>query len=265
MPTPAALTGKTIWLTRPAGQGAELRAALEQLGARVQVLPLLVIKPLQPSQADKQKLIDLDRYDLVFFVSTNAATLGLEAIAQWWPQYPVGIRNFAVGPGTAAVLEKQGLSASYPTERMSSEALLALPDLQDIAGKKALIVRGAGGREIIAAGLLARGAAVDYAELYERAVPQYAPAMLQELVRSATPSALVISSAEALDNLKALFAPAVAEWTQLPLVVSSPRLAEHAQVLGFQRADVIEGATDAAIIQGLRSLVASPVGNGASA
>src|SRR5688572_21547100 len=80
MPTPAALTGKTIWLTRPAGQGTELRAALERLGARVQQLPLLVIKPLAPSQADRQKLIDLDRYDLVFFVSTNAATLGLEAI-----------------------------------------------------------------------------------------------------------------------------------------------------------------------------------------
>jgi uroporphyrinogen-III synthase len=247
------LTGTTIWLTRPAGQGAELRAALETLGAQVKLLPLLVIRPLALSQADRQKLIDLDRYDLVFFVSTNAATLGLEAIAQWWPQYPVGIHNFAVGPGTAAVLESRGLTVSFPTQRMSSEALLALPELQIIAGNKALIMRGAGGREIIAEGLRARGAIVDYAELYERARPAYAPAFLQDLARSAAPSAIMISSAEALDNLQALFAPAVSGWAQLPLVVSSQRLAAHAAALGFQRVHAIEGATDAAIIQGLLS------------
>lgn len=248
------LSGATIWLTRPEGQGVELRAALEQLGARVHLLPLLVIRPIEAAQADRQKLIDLDRYDLVFFVSTNAATIGLDAIARWWPQYPVGIRNFAVGPGTAAVLEKHGLTASYPPERMSSEALLALPDLQDIHGKKALIIRGAGGREIIAEGLQERGAAVDYAELYERALPRYTAAELQELARSAAPSAIMVSSAEALGNLKALFAPAIDNWSRLPLVVSSPRLGAHAKTLGFQYIDVIEGATDAAIIQGLKSL-----------
>jgi uroporphyrinogen-III synthase len=261
MPTPPALSGKTIWLTRPAGQGAELRAALERLGARVQLLPMLVIKPLAPSPADRQKLIDLDRYDLVFFVSTNAATLGLEAIAQWWPQYPVGILNFAVGPGTAAVLETHGLDARYPSERMSSEALLALPELQDIAGKKALIVRGAGGREIMAEGLRARGAAVDYAELYERALPHYDVAQLKSLMQTATPAAIVISSADALDNLRAIFAPVVPAWYQLPLVVSSPRLSEHARTLGFQHSAVIEGASDAAIIQGLLATL----GNGVSA
>lgn len=253
MPTPAALTGKTIWLTRPAGQGEELRARLEALGAHVHLLPLLVIKPLEPSPADRQKLIDLDRYELVFFVSTNAALRGLELIRQWWPQYPVGIVNCAVGPGTAAVLESHGLSVVYPSERMSSEALLALPPLQDIEGKKALIVRGAGGREIIAEGLRARGATVDYAELYERALPEYPADFIHGLFRNAAPDAVIISSAEALDNLKTLFAQ-VPGWTQLPLVVSSPRLAEHAKAAGFQSISAIEGATDAAIIAGLLSL-----------
>jgi uroporphyrinogen-III synthase len=256
-----ALTGNTIWLTRPEGQGAGLRVALEQLGARVEFLPLLVIKPLKPSQQDRQKLIDLDRYDLLFFVSTNAATLGLDAIAEWWPQYPVGILNFAVGPGTAAVLEQRGLAATYPTERMSSEALLALPELQHIAGKKALIVRGAGGREIIAEGLRARGVAVEYVELYERALPAYTADQLRKLAQSAAPSAVMISSADALDNLKALFAPVLAGWAGLPLVVSSKRLADHAAALGFQRVRTIEGATDTAIIQGLLSLA----GHGVSA
>src|SRR5690606_760210 len=124
MPSAQALSGKTIWLTRPAGQGASLRAALEAHGARVEMLPLLVIEPLPLAPEAKQKLIVLDRYDLLFFVSTNAAALGLDAIVEWWPQYPLGILNFAVGPGTAAVLEQRGLTAWYPNERMTSEALM---------------------------------------------------------------------------------------------------------------------------------------------
>jgi uroporphyrinogen-III synthase len=261
MPSRAPLDKTTVWLTRPAGQGATLRAELERLGATVQHLPLLAIEPFAPSQADRQKLIDLDRYDLVFYVSTNAATLGLDAIAQWWPQYPAGIGNFAVGSGTAAVLEQQGLQVSYPRERMSSEALLALPGLQAIAGKKALIVRGAGGREIIAEGLRARGATVDYVELYARSLPDHPPAQLHALLHDAPPSALVVSSADALDNLKTLFAPISQAWVQLPLVVSSVRLAEHAAILGFQNTAVVEGASDVAIIQGLLAIF----GNGVSA
>ncbi|MGV3592384.1 MAG: uroporphyrinogen-III synthase [Gammaproteobacteria bacterium] len=256
----SALSGKTIWLTRPAGQGATLRAELEQHGARVEMLPMLVIEPLPLAPAERQKLIDLDRYDLLFFVSTNAATLGLEGIAQWWPQYPVGILNFAVGPGTAAVLERQGLTVHYPRERMTSEALMALPELQDVRGKKALIVRGSGGREIIAEGLRAGGASVDYLELYRRAAPQYDAQYLRKLMQESAPTAVVISSADALDNLHLLFRD-VPGWAQLPLVVSSPRLAEHAKALGFQSIALVEGATDAAIIAGLLSLQ----GQGASA
>lgn len=228
-----------------------MRKALEPLGAELVELPLLDILPLQPSQADKEKLVNLDRYDLVFYVSTNAARIGLDAINQWWPQYPAHIRNFAVGPGTAAVLEQQGLRVSYPEQRMTSEAMLALPELQEISGNKALIVRGVGGREIIAEGLVARGATVDYAELYDRAVPKHDPAWLQQLLQHAWPDAVVISSGEALENLQHMLAPLSAQWQQLPLAVSSPRLAGHALALGFAVPRILPGAGDATIIAGL--------------
>lgn len=226
---------------------------LEREGAAITQLPLLEIVPLPPSAANRDWLLHLDRYDLVFFVSTNAARIGLDTISQWWPQYPAHIRNFAVGPGTAAVLEEWGLSASYPDERMTSEAMLALPALHNISGKKALIVRGAGGREIIAEGLRAGGASVDYAELYERRVPRHDPAWLRQLLQHEWPAAVVISSGEALDNLKALLEPLSAHWRELPLAVSSPRLAEHAMLAGFAAPRILPGAGDETIITGLRS------------
>lgn len=245
------LHGRRIWLTRPQEQVQDLQRSLQEFGATVLSLPLLAITPLTPGQADKHKLLNLDQYDLVFYVSTNAAKIGLDAIAQWWPQYPAHILNFAVGPSTAAVLSERGLQVSFPTERMSSEAMLALPELQQIAGSKALIVRGVGGREIIAEGLLARGARVDYVELYQRSCPAFDPVWLRERIQQDRPDAIVISSAEALDNLKQLFAPLIVDWQALPLLVSSPRLAEHAQTCGFIRASLIADATDAAIIAGL--------------
>lgn len=242
-----------FWLTRPGDQGKDLQQALTQLGAACVSLPLLDIRPVTLTVADRQKLLNLDRYDLLFFVSTNAARIGLDAIAHWWPQYPAHINNFAVGPGTAAVLERAGLQVSYPRERMTSEAMLALPGLQQIGGKKALIVRGVGGREIIAAGLQARGAEVDYLELYERAPPQHSSNWLLDLLQNRWPDAVVLSSGEALEHLKALLAPLTPHWAQLSLAVSSPRLAALAETAGFAAALVLPGASDEAIIAGLLS------------
>lgn len=244
------LAGRTIWLTRPAAQVSALQQQLQQAGASVFCLPLLVIEPVAPAGINKQRLLDLDRYDLAFYVSSNAASIGLDAINNYWPQYPAHIQNFAVGPGTAAVLQDYGLDVAWPTERMSSEAMLALPQLKHIAGKKALIVRGVGGREILAEGLLARGASVDYVELYERKQPVYTADYLRQQYQDKTPSAVVVSSAEALDNLQQFFAP-LGVWPRLPLFVSSDRLAEHAHKLGNNLTVVMAGASDAAIIAGL--------------
>ncbi len=250
----AILTDKNIWLTRPAEQIGELRRRLESLGAHVLSFPLLTIRPVVPSQADKQRIMNLDQYDLVFFVSTNAARIGLDFIAGYWPQYPAHILNFAVGPSTAAEIESRALPVCYPLDRMSSEAMLELQELQDISGKKALIVRGIGGREILAEGLIGRGASVDYAELYERVVPVYTHGQLRRCVQQHAPHALVISSAEALDNLRQLYEPLRLEslpWQRFPLYVTSDRLAEHAQVAGYTSVATMAGATDAAIINGL--------------
>ena len=81
-------------------------------------------------------------------------------------------------------------------------AMLALPQLQAIQGKKALIVRGIGGREILAESLQERGVSVDYAELYQRKRPEYDATMLQQLFQQEKPQAVVVSSAESLDNLR---------------------------------------------------------------
>ena len=245
------LAGRLFWLTRPEGQNAPVQAALEAQGAQVLCVPLLRIEALPPTPQMRETIQQLDRYSLLFYVSANAVKIGLDRIFDWWPQYPEGITNFAVGSGTAAVLQARGLGVYYPSERMTSEALLELPQLQHVAGKRALIVRGVGGREVMARSLRERGCQVDYLELYRRMLPPHPPEHLASMLSDTFPDAVVLSSADAMDNLVTLFAPLGDQWRTLPLVVASERLRQHALLLGFAEVRCLENASDAAIIAGL--------------
>src|SRR5690554_7341803 len=84
-------------------------------------LPLLQIEPLEETPQQRSMMLDLDRYHAVMTVSPIAARLGLQRLDEYWPQPPVGLHWFAVGAGTAAVLEDYGLSVRYPREGRAGE------------------------------------------------------------------------------------------------------------------------------------------------
>jgi len=247
----AMLEGKTVWITRPDGQAHNLQVALESQGVKVHLLPMLAITPLAINESIKTKILNLDHFDLLFFISTNAANLGMELIQQYWPQLPLQLKIFAVGPSTAAVIESYGLEVEYPVVRMSSEALMALDSLQQIENSKALIVRGVGGRELIASELKLRGASVEYLELYSRECPDYAGGDLAAILAQAPPDAVVVSSAEALVNLEGLLEKDGISLSSIPLFVSSNRIAQLATESGFANTITMSGADDKAIISSL--------------
>ena len=247
------LEGKSIWITRPEGQAEKLKLVLEENGAQARLLPMLAIEPVASDAKIKALVLNLDKYDLLFFISTNAATLGMDLIHNYWPQFPAELEIYAVGPTTAQVIESYDLKAEFPVERMSSEALLALDSLSDVAGKKALIVRGVGGRELLATALKEKGAAVDYLELYQRTCPVYTPGELAQLYGENTPAGVVVSSTEALDNFSALLARDNIPLDCVPLFVSSDRIAENAAAAGFQQTITMSGADDKAIIDSLKT------------
>lgn len=243
-----------IWLTRPAQQAEALKTALIQRGADILHIPMLEIEALAWNEDLKTRILNFDLYDMAFFISTNAAKLGMECINNYWPQYPSHIKNFALGPSTAAVLQDYDQLVTYPTKAMSSEAVLALPELNEEAllNKKVLIFRGLGGRELLAEGLRGKGAAVDYLAMYRRKIPQYSAEHLENSLSSMPPDAVVISSAEALENFASLFAGVFwPDFLKITLFVSSARIQGLAADLGFERIIAMPGANDEAIISSL--------------
>jgi len=256
---PDDLTGLRVLVSRPAQQAGPLMAHLEAAGAIPWLFPLLEIVPITSVEL-QHHLKQLELYDLAIFISPSAVQYGVEAVTahQSWP---TSVTLATVGTGSAHELELrlQRIPDILPASGNDSEALLAEPAMQHVAGKRIVIFRGRGGREQLANTLRARGAEVDYAEVYERRRPNVDPGPLNEAIRSHTLDVIVISSSEALDNLLAMVEPAcLSALYQIHMLVIHPRQAEHVRQHGFIHEPILaqDGSVNA-IIKALTSLRAS--------
>jgi uroporphyrinogen-III synthase len=198
-------------------------------------------------------LAHLQEFDLAIFISPNAVTC-----ARRWIQaaggLPPRIMVAAVGKGSARDLAQLGRPADIvPTGRFDSEALLEDVRLVDMTGKRVIIFRGEGGRELLADELTRRGATVAYAEVYRRVKPAADTAELLRRWARGEIHVAVVTSNESLDNLYDLVGPLARRWLQdTPLVVFSQRTADWARALGFRGTlRVTRQATDAAIVETL--------------
>jgi uroporphyrinogen-III synthase len=252
------LAGLKVVVTRPEAQQQALCDAIEAAGGRAVKFPLLAINPLTDAAASqdlKTRIQNLDHYQILIFVSTNAARYGAEWINAYWPQFPLGIEVIAVGPTTAnAVADLLGCTVTKSAAGMTSEDLLALPGLSDVNGKRIGILRGRGGRELIAESLRVRGAEVDYLEVYQRSAVHYTSEEINRLLRARSVDVLSITSGESLSQLLAILGDNKAEMSLLPLLVPSSRVAELAQQAGFNSVINANGADESSFIAALQSL-----------
>ena len=298
----ARLAGLNVLLTSSQAQQLALAEALSATGAQSLSLPLLRIIPIGPqdnvlsprksalspqksapsprtadaegfdhepmdlaaAQANiRHKIQQLDQYSLAIFISTNAATIGAQWIDCYWPQLPVDLNFFAVGPTTAsclgALLDCKVISSE---NGMNSEALLSLPELSNVEDRKIVIFRGLGGRELLADTLRQRGATVDYIELYQRREIAYSSPSFSALIAKQKIDVIVALSGQALLRLVKLASqPLNSEDSKesaenckilsLPVIVPSKRLREMAITEGFTQAISSDGADEASIINAL--------------
>ena len=138
-----------------------------------------------------------------------------------------------------------------PSAHADSEALLALPELGDVAGKRVVIFRGDGGRELLGDTLARRGALVEYAECYRRARPRADSAPLLAAWARGGVHAVTVSSSEGLTNLFDMLGKLGQQWLRTtPMFVPHARVAEAAQRLGL-RSVIVTGAGDAEVFDAL--------------
>jgi uroporphyrinogen-III synthase len=159
-----ALQGVAVLVTRPEHQAMPLCRLLAAEGADCFRLAAIEILPAGDRHRLGERLEKLESYDLIVFVSANAVRYGAALLAQK-RDLPLA----AVGPATLRALNQAGYRVSVlPESGFDSEGLLAHARLQHLAGRRVLIVKGSGGRDLLATTLVERGARVDYACVYER-------------------------------------------------------------------------------------------------
>ncbi|SBT07974.1 Uroporphyrinogen III synthase HEM4 [Candidatus Accumulibacter aalborgensis] len=250
----ALLRGRKIAVTRPRAQASSLAALIAEQGGEPVIFPLLEISPAADTAPLLSAIADLDSYALAVFISPNAVAFSLPIILAR-RKWPAGLQAVAIGQGSVAALAAYGIEHTLaPSERFDSEAVLELPALQrqHVAGKRVVIFRGNGGRELLADTLRARAAEVDCVGCYQRSAPGDA-APLQALLHAGELDALTVSSSEGLRNLVDLLDGAARDALRhTPLFVPHRRIADLAQELGLPRV-ILTGPADAGIIAALRT------------
>jgi len=228
------LAGRGIVVTRPRELALGLAQLIENAGGQAILFPALAIEDLPPPEPLRR----LKAFDLAIFISPTAVHKAVKN-EMLWP------RVAAVGPGTRRELEKRGMrSVLAPLDGADSDALLEVPELRRVAGKRVLILRGEGGRELLGDTLKSRGARVEYAECYRRVRPDSDPAPLLAAWANGAVHAVSVFSSGSLENLFAMLGePGAAQLRETPLFVPHRRIAEHARRLGVGEA-VVAGPGD---------------------
>jgi uroporphyrinogen-III synthase len=288
-PRSDSLTNHCVLVTRPQHQQAELISALESHGAKTIAVPLLQIGP--PSTGEhaatlRRSLLELDLFDTLIFISTNAVRAGVAAIEDYWPQFPVGIQVVAIGPSTAALArELLCREVTMAVGGVTSEDLLSSGLFDNLKGKRVGIFRGEGGRDTLAEGIRDRGGRVDYFEVYRRLTCDYTQGELKAALSGKIPTALTATSGESLAALLALAprleaasgdrasitsrperraadTPNTHSLLAMPLIVPSDRVKELALALGFAQPVDAGGADANAFVRALARVAGKESRNG---
>lgn len=249
----APLDGVGVLITRPEHQAEQLCQLIERWGGSAFRFPVLEIADPVDAGPLRDTARRLEHFDYAVFISANAVNRALEqilAIRDW----PATLAIAVVGRASAGALQHFGLSADVcPAHKFNSEALLELPELRHVRGKRFVIFRGDVGREFLAETLRQRGAEVEYVQAYRRLRPHADISGLLRSWRAGEIDIVLVNSAESLTNLAAMLGeqgkPLL---TATQLLVASDRILPLARKLGFRHQPVVaENATDRAMLDAL--------------
>jgi len=225
----------TVLVTRPAGAGDPLVAALEARGYRVSAVPTVATRRLEVEWPD------LEHFDWI--VLTSAA--GVDAL----PGTPRGPRWAAVGEATAAALRARDATVELvPAEARGAALAEALPDPR---GARVLLVRASQADRDLPEILSRRGALVEEVAAYETVEgPAESAGELRRALAQDDVAAVVFASGSAVRGFARLGGS-----TELPAITIGPRTSEVARRNGFRVVAEASGAS----VQELASAVTEAI------
>lgn len=158
------LAGKTILVTRAAGQSSQFTKLLHQQGATVLEMPAIEITPPSSWEMLDQAIADLEQFDWLILTSANGVNFFFERLQTLNRTISAlqQIKIAVVGQKTAATLARYDLQPDFVPPDFVADSLVAhFPEADRLPELKILFPRvETGGREVLVKELTAKGATV---------------------------------------------------------------------------------------------------------
>ncbi|HVX00113.1 MAG TPA: uroporphyrinogen-III synthase [Candidatus Babeliaceae bacterium] len=229
-------------VTRSSPQGEVLCQYIQDHGGSSIFFPTLNITPVEPMQMDVKQL------DWLIFTSPQAVYHSVNRLLA----IPRSVHIAAIGAGTAQALQEANIAVSvYPKHDWNSEGLLALPSFQQVEDKKIAIIKGKGGRTLLAETLIARGCDLTQWVVYERTLPKTNITEYVDLLQQKAIDVIICTSIEGMQNLKILLKQSWSMLQNVPILVISERMKTRARELGFNKILTAQNANHNVIIERL--------------
>jgi len=162
------LFGRGIVITRPEAQAEEFASLLHTQGARVIHFPTIKITPAESYEGLDGTIGQLSQYQWIIFTSANGVGFFLNRLQELGRDLRdlKGIRICAIGPATAAKIEKLGIRVDVIPEEFISEGVVKEFEKLNLKGSRMLLPRAEKARDVISEGLTKLGAKVDVVTAY---------------------------------------------------------------------------------------------------
>ncbi|MBW4636325.1 MAG: uroporphyrinogen-III C-methyltransferase [Iphinoe sp. HA4291-MV1] len=192
------LTGKTIVVTRAAGQSSQFTQVLASFGANVIEMPTLEIGSPSSWEGLDSAIANLSDFHWLILTSTNGVDYFFERLfAQGKDARTLaGIKIAVVGEKTAQRLNQRCVQADFIPPNFVADSLVEnFPE--ELTGKKVLFPRvESGGREILVQQLTAKGAEVIEVAAYQSCCPKNVPSSAELALKSGNVDVITFASSK---------------------------------------------------------------------
>lgn len=208
----APLRGKTILVTRPRAQSADIASHLEALGAAVIHLPTIEVLPPASWASLDAAIEKIREYDWIVFTSANGAQFFFRRLSEVRSEGVGALATLtvcAIGPATGRAVERAGAATQVVASDSKAEgALTAIIDHVggdlNVRGLRFLIPRARVARDVLPAGLRQLGAHVDAVETYQTVKPDIQPEDIIRIFDENSIDAITFTSSSTVSNFAEL-------------------------------------------------------------
>jgi uroporphyrinogen III methyltransferase/synthase len=244
------LFGQRILVTRPAHQAEDLREPLAELGADVRVQPAIEIRPPCHWEPVDAAIKRLREFDWLVFSSSNGVNYFLQRLWSRGEDLRLlgNLKIAAIGPGTAAELERHSLRADLIPDEFRAESLAAAL-AADARGQRFLLLRASRGREVLSEELTAAGGLVEQVVVYESRDITEANPEIAEILEAGKFDWITVTSSAIARSLHRLFGEHLGK---AKLASISPITSATLRELGYTTAAEAKEYTIPGLIEAIR-------------